>query len=148
MAAFKPKMSYIVLKAWQNEETIMFLETSAARTCFSNVSHFCHTGGIVSQRRVCFQEAKFASATRQKHYVFPRGMEAWQNEKTIMHVSGNMFARFARPFHLNFFKIYYCNNFYTLLTSVLYVVSLSLELVLKFLLFYCIIFYYGKILVK
>ncbi len=43
-----------------------------------------------------FLFAKFASFTRQKHSVFPRGIEPWQIEKTFMetcfqHVSGNMF---------------------------------------------------------
>ena len=48
--------------------------------CFQVLPHGKHSG---FQRQFCFQEAKFASATRQKHFVFPRGMEAWQNEETI-----------------------------------------------------------------
>ena len=47
--------------------------------CFPVLPHGKHC----FQRQFCFQEAKFASATRQKHFVFPRGMEAWQNEETI-----------------------------------------------------------------
>ena len=47
--------------------------------CFPVLPHGKHC----FQRQFCFQEAKFASATRQKHFVFPRGMETWQNEETI-----------------------------------------------------------------
>ena len=36
------------------------------------------------QGQFCFQEAKFASDIWQKHFVFPRGMEAWQNGETVM----------------------------------------------------------------
>ena len=46
--------------------------------CFPALPHGTHC----FQRQFCFQEAKFASATRQKHFVFPRGMEAWQHGKT------------------------------------------------------------------
>ena len=47
--------------------------------CFPVLPHWKHC----FQRQFCFQEAKSASATRQKHFVFPRGVEAWQNEETI-----------------------------------------------------------------
>ena len=47
--------------------------------CFPVLPHEKHC----FQRQFCFQEAKFASATWQKHFVFPRGMETWQNEETI-----------------------------------------------------------------
>ena len=51
------------------------------------------------QRQFCFQEAKCAAATRQKHFVFPPGA-AWKQGKTRKqlrkHVSGNMFPCFAR----------------------------------------------------
>ncbi len=79
----------------------MFPETPIARPCLTYVSHFCHTDSIVSIT-LCFQEAKFAFAKRQKHFVFPRGMEVCQNGETIMetcfqNVSGNMFPRLAGP---------------------------------------------------
>ena len=60
----------------------MFPETPVTRmfpSCFPVLPHGKHC----FQRQFCFQEAKFASATRQKHFVSPRGMEAWQNEETI-----------------------------------------------------------------
>ncbi len=62
----------------------MFPETLAACACFPNVSQLCHTGSIVSSVNFCFQKAKFASATRQKHSVFPRGMETWEIKETLM----------------------------------------------------------------
>ncbi len=61
----------------------MFPKTNVARACFPNVSQFCHTESIVSS--VYFVSKKH---TQQKHFVFPRGMEAWQNEKNN---NGNMF---------------------------------------------------------
>ena len=47
--------------------------------CFPVLPHGKHC----FQDQFCFQEANFASATRQKHFVFPRGMETLQNEETI-----------------------------------------------------------------
>ena len=47
--------------------------------CFPVLPHGKHC----FQRQFCFQEAKFTSVARQKHLVFPCGMEAWQNEETI-----------------------------------------------------------------
>ena len=76
--AIKPKASKGLAKRGN-----VFPETPVARACFPNVSQFCHSGKHCFQRQFCFQEAKFASATQQKHFVFPRGMETWQNEETI-----------------------------------------------------------------
>ena len=53
----------------------MFPETFVVLACFPNVSQFCHTRNIVSSYNVCFREAKYVSATRQKHSVFPWCME-------------------------------------------------------------------------
>jgi len=36
------------------------------RACFSDVSQFWHTGNIVFSVNVCFQDANYASATRQR----------------------------------------------------------------------------------
>ena len=83
---------FTIARAKQNEETC-FQKHHSARMfsqCFPVLPHGKHC----FQRRFCFQEAKFASATRLE--TFPVSARHGSMAKRGNN-DGNMFPRFARP---------------------------------------------------